>query len=1009
MSLNNLLSRKSSVSRLYFYLTTFFSVVFILFSIGCNRPIVDKDIIPTTIKEYHIDCDLGEFQTMFENFEENNYIPIKITFNGEIRTAKVRVRGDTSRKNPKKSLKIKFDSLQIEGIPNTLNLNAEYEDKLYVRQYLSSKIMQKEGQVCFNSEHVKVFLNGSFYGLYLQVENIDKSFLKRNNLSPKGNLYKATKDGACLSFFDDIKVKWEKKTNKKSDHNDLSILIDDLNNVPGSGFHSFIKSTFEYEKLVNILALNMFLSNSSTYYHNYYLYHDLYDTGKWQMLPWDMDKSLSYYNWMPYTYHRTSSEWESDNPLVERALLCKPMFNDIKKRIDELYKSRCNDTYLSAAIEGLMPLLKDIIPLDTLDKITSVKDWGKAINKEKGYFNDHYKLLQQQFNQQPLSFKVNRFTQTQTEQITFNWSKSTHPAKKEITYILTYGTDFLLQDSSQTTYTKNLTDTFYTLQDLLPANTYYWKITAFDGEFYTDGFNTKNIFEVKKGTQLPELIETDLTLTKNNSPYLANKTTTIISGTTLTIEAGVEIHLTQGATIECSGNIIANGTEANPVIFMPNNAATEWDFIYFYEPSEKAYFKNTFFKDGTLNAKKTALTLDSCSMFIDKKFMGDGWNDRKVLIYSGEGNVHIKNSSFSGNREGEGIILFYGEAIVENCQLNNIPDAIEFISMNKGIIRNNYVTNSPDDAIDLNNCNNILIENNILFNNTDKGISIGTEQYGASLKGIQINNNLIVGNKSAISVKDSSVAHIRNNTLFKNKYGVRAYKKREDYTKGGAAYVQNTIFDKNEYESVSVDEFSEITVTNSIVNEKTLKGDNNKTGNPNFIDACRNNFHLKESSSCINSGTNNQDMGAFSTKGTTVSFSQFHLKSKDGKNTGDWIKLINNYNIPVDLSLYKIVTESEGKNKEYVFPIGSSLTPMGKIIVANDYYRYVKYHTNKIVLGGLPKLKTNKTTILLVSPNGAIIDSYSYNKIYSLKNESVTLISNEINDIDQREWQVLIK
>ena len=119
---------------------------------------------------------------MFENFRENNYIPIKITFNGETRTAKIRVRGDTSRKNPKKSLKIKLDSLALTGAPKVLNLNAEYEDKLYVRQFISSKIMQKEGLACFNTEHVKVFLNGNFYGLFLQVENMDKDFLKRNNL-----------------------------------------------------------------------------------------------------------------------------------------------------------------------------------------------------------------------------------------------------------------------------------------------------------------------------------------------------------------------------------------------------------------------------------------------------------------------------------------------------------------------------------------------------------------------------------------------------------------------------------------------------------------------------------------------------------------------------------------------------------------------------------------------------------------------------------------------------------
>ena len=988
------------------FIASFLPLFFLCF-IACNNPIAEEGVVPKSIKEYHIDCDLDEFQTMFENFEENNYIPIKITFNGKTSTAKVRVRGDTSRKNPKKSLKIKFDSLQLEGLPKTLNLNAEYEDKLYVRQYLSSKIMQKEGQTCFNSEHVKVFLNGNFYGLYLQVENIDKAFLKRNNLSPKGNLYKATKDGACLSVFDDINVKWEKKTNKKSDHNDLSKLIEDLNNIPDSSFHTFIKSTFEYEKLVNILALNMFLSNSSTYYHNYYLYHDLYNTGKWQMLPWDMDKSLSYYNWMPYTYHRTSSEWESDNPLVERAILCQPMFKDIKTRIDELYKSRCNDAYLTVAIDGLTPLLKAIIPLDTLDNVTSIKDWEKAIGREKDYFNNHYKLLQQQFNQQPLSFKVDRFTQTQTGKITFNWSKSTHPAKKNITYILTYGTEFLLQDSSQTMFTRNLTDTFYTLKGLLPENTYYWKVTAFDGEFYTDGFNTKNIFEVKKGTQLPELIKTNLTLTKSNSPYATLKTTTIKNGATLTIEAGVEIQLEQDATIECYGNLIANGTAKQPITFMPKNNASEWDYIYFYESSEKAFFNNTIFKDGRLNAKKTNLTLDSCTMSIDQKFMGDGWDDRKVLIYSGNGNVHIKNSTFNGNREGEGIILFYGEAIVENCKLNNVPDAIEYISMNKGIIRNNYVTNSPDDAIDLNNCNNILIEKNILYNNTDKGISIGTEQYGASLKNIQINNNLIVGNKSAISIKDSSVAYISNNTIFKNNNGIRAYKKREDYTKGGTGFVENTILDNNDKNNAYADEFSEITVETSIVHNLLLEGNNNITGDPIFIDPQRHNFHLSSGSPGIKSGNDKQDIGAFNSNGTTVSFNKIHLKSSKEKNTGDWIELINNYNIPVDLSLYKVVLESEGRSKEFTFPIGTILNNLSNLYVVNKYAEFIKINTTQsTVVGNLPKLKMGKTAISLANPNGVIIDFFTYDDLKSTS-KNITFCSNGINDKTKKVWKTI--
>jgi len=984
--------------------------IFILtFLISCGSNTVKKDPPPRVINEYYIICDTTDFVSIQNNYKENKYISIKITYNGETQTAKMRIRGDTSRKDPKKSLKIKFDSLGIENIPPIINLNAEYADKTYIRQYLSSKIMKESGQICFNSEHVKVYINGKFHGLFLQIENIGKAFLKRNNLSKKGNLYKATKDGACLSIFDDFDIKWEKKTNKKSDHNDLTKLIYDLNTVPDRNFHAFIKSTFDYNDLINILSLNMFLSNSSTYYHNYYLYHDLYNTGKWKMLPWDMDKTFSYYNWMPYTYHRTSSEWESDNPLVERAFLCKPMFKDIQKRVDELHQSRLNNQYIIPIIDSLTALLSDIIPLDKLDKIKTVKEWKGYANREKSYFNNHYKLLQKQFNKQPHSFNVYRFNQTQTGKVTFKWDKSLHPASKNITYILTYGTEFLLTDSSKTTYITNITDTFYTLKKLLPENTFYWKVTAFDGEHYTDGFNTKNKFTVKKGSPLPQIISTDLTLTKDRSPYVTSKTTTIKKGATLTIEKGVEIHLKQDAIIECYGNMVANGTAENPILFVPDNTATEWGYIYFYEPSEKAYLKHVTLKDGTINSKKTLLTLDHSSILIDKKFMGDGWNDRKVLIYSGSGNVHIKNSTFKSNGEGEGLVLFYGEAIVEDSHFENVPDAIEYIQMNKGIIRNNMVITSPDDAIDLNNCNNILIEKNVLVNNKDKAISIGTEQYGPSIKNIQIKNNLIIGNKTAIAIKDSSVAYMSNNTLFKNISGINAYKKREDYTVGGTGYISNTIFEKNEKTNAYPDKYSEITVNNSIAHNKVLAGKSNFKGDPKFIDASHYNFHLRKESLCLNKGDDKQDIGAFNSNGTTVSFSQVHIKSSKEKNTGDWIELINNYNISVDLSLYKIVLISGEKQKEFVFPIGTTLGQLESLIITNKYHSFIKGKsiTNNI-LGDLPKLGVNKTTIVLINSGGDILDSYTYSAT-DIKKENITFVSNNINDKTKKTWTLIVE
>lgn len=989
--------------RLFFSLT-----LPVLLWVSCGDSVKTSETTFTTkeVKEYFISCDTAELSNIYVNFRDNTYIPIKITFKGETVVARMRIRGDTSREDPKKSLKIKFDSLFVDGLPKVINLNAEYADKTYVRQYASSLLMKNAGQTCYQTEHVKVYVNEQFYGLYLQVENMDTDFLKRNNLDKKGNLYKATKDGACLSVFDDFNEKWEKKTNKKSDHNDLTELIDNINNTPNDEFETFIKSAFEYEKLINILALNMFLSNNSTYYHNYYLYHDLYNTGKWQMLPWDMDKTLSYYNWMPYTYHKTSSEWESDNPLVERAILCPPIFNDIKNRVDELHKTQLNNKAFTPIIDSLTKTLEDIVPLDRTDKIKDMKEWRGYLKKEKEYFDNHYKLLQKQFTQQPLSFYVHRFKQDQTGPITFKWNKSKHPANKNISYILTYGADFLLKDSSKTKYITNITDTFFSLKKLMPEGTYYWKVTAFDGEYYTDGFNTKNILEVVKGTPLPTTISSNLTLTLDKSPYIAKTKTLIKEGATLTIDPGVEIHLPHAATIDCNGNFIANGTAKKPITFMPQNGVVEWDYIYFQDPCKKAYLKNVTILEGTLNCKAEELIIDSCNMVIDKKDIGQSGGSRKVLLYTNKGRVVVKNSNFKSNGYGEGMVLFYSDITTENCFYDNVPDAIEYISTNKGVIRNNYVINSPDDAIDLNNCNNVLIEGNFLFNNTDKAISIGTEQYGASLKNIQIKNNLIVKNKTGISIKDSSVAHISNNTLFKNKQAIYAYKKREDYKVGGFGFVKNTIFEKNEKINVYSDEFSKITVSNSSVNNKILPGKNNFKADPKFIDAGGNNYHIRKDSPCRKKGDDGKDIGAFGFNQSSVSLTQIHVKSSKDKNCGDYIEIINNYNLPLDISLYKIIITQENKEKTFVFPIGTKLNRMGNLYVTNKYLDFTKIYDFNHAIGGLPKLNGEHTTIKLVNAGGDIMDEYQYNASSS-KSEDITFKSNGVNIRTLKKWVLI--
>ena len=270
-----LLSLKENIRKLM--INPLFRFIFILFIFtACDT---DNSIYYSqpVLEEYHILCNPDSLNYIYTNYKDNTYIPIQIVSNGDSSKARMRIRGDSSRKDAKKSLKVRFLK-RFGKLEQVLNFNAEFSDKSYIRQYLSSQIMRASGQNCFQTSFAKLFINGEYFGLYLKVENMDADFLKNTLMDENGNLYKATKDGACMSIFDEVEGKWEKKVGENGNWIDLKKLISDVNTVPDSLYIGFIKSVFNYPQLINIIALNIYLANASTYYHNYYLYHN---RGKW--------------------------------------------------------------------------------------------------------------------------------------------------------------------------------------------------------------------------------------------------------------------------------------------------------------------------------------------------------------------------------------------------------------------------------------------------------------------------------------------------------------------------------------------------------------------------------------------------------------------------------------------------------------------------------------------------------------------------------------------------------
>jgi spore coat protein CotH len=900
------------------------------------------------LKEFRIEINQFDLDSLYNNPKENKYFPITIIYKDDtVKTAKIRIRGDSSREYGKKSLKIVFDKKELlSGEDEKINLNSEWTDKSYIRQYLSSQIMREAGINTFETNFVKLFINGKYFGLYLQVENIDKAFFKSRDLDWKGNLYKATKDGACMSTYDDVDKLWEKKSNKHTDWQDLKELITILDTIPQKNVHAFLKENFEYDKLISIIAVNMLIQNSSTYYHNYYMYHDIYGSNKWQMFPWDMDKSLSYYSWKPYKFDDSSNKWLSDNVLVERVLMDKNAMKDILNKVEFLGTTVFNNEKLDPIIDTLEILLSESVNLDQTDQIENLEEWKKYLKKEKEFITQQVNYISTQLKTYPSGFELNQLKNTQIAPPTLSWSPSTSPTGAKIKYKVFYSKDYLFEQEGSIIV--EVTDTFFSLPKTISFGKYFWKVQASDGKNSVEGFNTRNTFVYKKPTTITNDITANTVWKKENSPYHIVNDISVLNETKLTIEKGVDIIMREDINLYVKGEISILGEKYNEVVFRPENK--QWGELHLFGKQNSNIIDYAIFNEGVFRSTETSVSISNTRLNVNQKnLIYDGY--RQAVVWVNGGKFVMDRCKLYSNGTGEGMNINLAETEIKNSYFNNAPDAIEVMNVTKGLIYRNFVENSPDDAIDMNGCKNILATENYLLNNNDKAISVGTEEYGPS-NNIVIKQNLIVNQGTAISVKDSSDAVVVNNTIINTNKGVKAYLKNniKQYTVGGKAVVKNNIFYSTNNVVIEFDKDSEIKVEHSFAEKEKLAGKNNLTGNVGFVNPTANNYHLLPSSICVASGEGGVNMGCYLANNHFLSI----IKNEDG------YVLSNNNLFDVDVSGYFIKTKDDKQVSlpKYILYAGETILmtskakkiknkPLGRIIEIKGIGANSKLFDNK--------------------------------------------------------------
>ncbi|CAB1062760.1 hypothetical protein D1BOALGB6SA_7542, partial [Olavius sp. associated proteobacterium Delta 1] len=116
----------------------------------------------------------------------------------------------------------------------------------------------------------------------------------------------------------------------------------------------------------------------------------------------------------------------------------------------------------------------------------------------------------------------------------------------------------------------NQTGLSYPLGTLLPGTVYYWRIVARDnlGGTSTDSPIWSVTTSDHSATVLTDrTFSQDTTLTAADGPYSVTNNATVATGATLTIEPGTILKFENGAGLVVNGNLAAQGTAGQPIIF----------------------------------------------------------------------------------------------------------------------------------------------------------------------------------------------------------------------------------------------------------------------------------------------------------------------------------------------------------------------------------------------------------------------------------------------------------
>ncbi len=295
----------------------FLTACFFLISLGLVQAQNDskKDFYDTnSVKEFRIKFEQKDWAELMDSLRlaGDGMLIGDLTLDGvKLSDVGIRYRGTRSFKTGSKrnafNIKLNYINKEqnVDGY-KSLKLSNALRDPSMVREVLSYEIARKY-MPAPKANYARLYINEEYFGLFVNVESVNKKFLKENFGSKDNTFFKCAphiddmddaSKGCKMKIFSSLqheenvecyKPNYELKSDDEEGWKDLSKLTKALAQNPKK-----ISEVLNVDRTLWMLAFNNVLVNLSSYTgqqsQNYYLYKD--DSGKFNPIIWDLNLSF---------------------------------------------------------------------------------------------------------------------------------------------------------------------------------------------------------------------------------------------------------------------------------------------------------------------------------------------------------------------------------------------------------------------------------------------------------------------------------------------------------------------------------------------------------------------------------------------------------------------------------------------------------------------------------------------------------------------------------------------